>query len=176
MKQHLSAIRTLALAACVTLASTPTLPAASLFVPSLPAASSDVVTVQDSAKIIRRENRHDGGVWKRRPDRRGQIHREGRREAREAGRNNIYRPKVAPKYAYDAEGNFRVYDGNRPMRDDWHWSDDWRGWEDHGHWDDKGHWDDRHRHRPHQYKMNSFGYQQPSPALKQVLTAVPNGQ
>lgn len=197
MKQPLSAFRALALAAGVTLASTPMLAAAPLHVPQLTATSSDVVKVQDSAKIIRRDKPHDG-AWKKRPHHRGEVRRDGRREARD-GHNNIYRPKATPKYAYDAEGNFRVYDKNRPRRDgrwdgrwhdrrdDWRWSDDWRRWEDHDrwdnaywddgghwddkHWDDKDHWDDKHRRRP--YKMNSFGYQQPSPALKQVLTAVP---
>jgi len=187
MKQPLSALRALALAAGVALASTPMLAAAPLHVPQSTATSSDVATVQDSAKIIRRDKPHDG-AWKKRPDHRGEVRREGRREARDGhGRNNIYKPKATPKYAYDAQGNFRVYDKNRPRRDhswndrrdDWRWSNDWRGWEDHGRWDDKGHWDDKgdwdekHRRRPHQYKMHSFGYQQPSPALKQVLTAVP---
>lgn len=184
MKQPLSALRALALAAGVTLASMPMLAAAPLHVPPLTAASSDVVKVQDSAKIIRRDKPHDG-AWKKRPDHRGELRREGRREARD-GRNDIYKPKATPKYAYDAQGNFRVYDNNRPrrdgrwhdQRDDWRWSNDWRGWEDQGRWDDKGgkwddgqRWDDKHRRRP--YKMNSFGYQQPSPALKRVLTAVP---
>jgi len=186
----------MALAAGVILASTPMLAAAPLHVPRLTAASSDVVTVQDSAKIIRRDKPHDG-AWKKRPHNRGELRREGRREARDGrdGRNNIYKPKATPKYAYDAQGNFTVYDGNRPRRDhrwrrdEWRWSNDWRGWEDRdrwddygdwddrghwddkGHWDDRGHWDDKHRRRP--YKMNSFGFQQPSPALKKVLTAVP---
>lgn len=182
MKQPLSALRALALAAGVTLASTPMLAAAPIHLLQLTATSSDVVKVQDSAKIIRRDKPHDG-AWKKRPDHRGELRREGRREARD-GRDNIYRPKATPKYAYDAQGNFRVYDKNRPRRDhrwhdrrdDWRWSNDWRRWEDHdrwddAYWDDNGHWDDKHRRRP--YKMNSFGYQQPSPALNQVLTAVP---
>lgn len=188
MKQPLSALRALALAAGVTMASTPMLTAAPLHIPQLIAASSDVVKVQSSTTIIRRDKPHDG-AWKKRPHDRGELRREGRREARDGqGRNNIYRPKSTPKYAYDAQGNFRVYDKNRPRRDhrwhdrrdDWRWSNDWRGWEDQGRWDDRGgkwddgqRWDDKHRRRPNQYNTYSFGYQQPSPALKKVLTAVP---
>jgi hypothetical protein len=187
MKQPLSAFRAVALAAGVTLVSTPMLAAAPIHVVASTATSSDVVKVQDSAKIIRRDKPHDG-AWKKRPDHRGEARREGRHEAHDGqGRNDIYRPRSTPKYAYDAQGNFRVYDENRPRRDhrwhdrrdDWRWANDWRGWEDHdrwddnGHWDDKGYWDDKHRRRPHQYKMHSFGYQQPSPALKKVLTAAP---
>jgi len=199
MKQPLPAFRALALAAGVILASTPMLAAAPLHVPQSTAASSDVVKVQSSTTIIRREKPHDG-AWKR-PDqrgevRRGDVRREGRREAREErnrqgrngqGRNDIYTPQATPKYAYDAQGRFTVYDGNVPRREhrwdgrrndrrrEWRWSNDWRGWDDgrwdDGRWDDKDRWDDGHR-RP-RYKMQSFGFQQPSPALKKVLTAVP---
>jgi hypothetical protein len=193
MKQPLSALRALALAAGVTFASTPMLAAAPLHVPQLVATSSDVAKVQSSTTIIRRDKPHDG-AWKKRPHNRGELRRDGRREAHDRhdgkGRNNIYKPRSTPKYAYDAQGNFRVYDNNRPRRDgrwddrrdDWRWSKDWRRWEDRdwwdeshwddGHWNDRAHWDDRHRRR-HEYKMNSFGFQQPSPALKKVLTAVP---
>jgi len=208
MTQPLPVFRALALAAGVTFASTSMLAAAPLHGSHPPATSTDVVKVQNSTTIIRRDKPHDG-AWKR-PDhrgearrgeaRRGDVRRDGRREARDEfnrrrngqGRNNIYKPNATPKYAYDAQGRFTVYDGNRPRRDgrrddrrdDWRWSNDWRGRDDHGRWDDGGQWvdkgwddwddkgwDDGHR-RP-RYKVESFGFQQPSPALRKVLTAIP---
>lgn len=155
MKKSLWNMQGLALAAGVALAAVAPAQAAPVFVPSMP--KPDVIRVQDSAKIVR-PDKHDGSAWKkRRHDR--EHRREYRKERRDHGsRANLYRPKSTPKYAYDAYGNFRVYDGKKR-------------WKDYDRWDDG--WDKKRKHR-RLYKMNSFGYQEPSPELKDVLTAVPD--
>ncbi len=183
MKQQWKTIRVSAFTAAIALTAAPAF-AAPFFVPGAPATLSDVIAVQDSAKIIRRDGVRENGVWKKRFEQ-----REARRELRRDrdARSNLYKPKSTPKYAYDADGNFRIYDGKKGDRDRWRrerWQDDrwddWRRWddrrwEDRGEWQDWDGWDKKHWHRP-RYKMNSFGYQQPSPALKQVLTATPDGE
>jgi hypothetical protein len=135
--------------------------AAPVLVPATVGAGSDVVRVQDSAKIIRREDSRHDGVWKKR-----RFHRE-RRDTRDHddGRDRLYRPKATQKYAYDAYGNFRVYDG-----------DGWDGgWDKRDRWDgDRWDWDKKKRKRPRIYKMNSLGHQEPSPGLKGILTTVPD--
>ena len=133
-----------------------------MFEPGAPTAQSDVVRVSDSAKIIHRGRlENGGGAWKKRRHHRERRH-EKRHDARDFdGRSKLYRPKETPKYAYDEYGNYRVYEGDR-----------WDG----GDWDrrDRRDWDEKRRKRPHIIKMNSFGYQEPSPELKDVLTAVPD--
>jgi hypothetical protein len=69
-----------------------------------------------------------------------------------------FRPRATPKYAYDAYGNYRTYDGD--------------GWDGKGHWDGWG--DKKRKHRPRIYKRHSFDFQGPSPALQNILTAVPD--
>ena len=137
-----------------------------MFEPGAPTAQSDVVRVSDSAKIIHRGRlENGGGAWKKRRHHRQKRH-ERRHDARDFdGRSKLYRPRETPKYAYDEYGNYRVYEGDR-------W--DGGGWD--GDWDrrDRRDWDKKRRKRPHIIKMNSFGYQEPSPELKDVLTAVPD--
>jgi hypothetical protein len=141
--------------------------AAPAFVQAAASAQSDIVRVQDS-KIIRREDSRHDGVWKKR-----RFHSEKRHERRHDahdfddfdGRAKLYRPKATPKYAYDAYGNLRIYDG-----------DGWDGgWDKRDRWDgDRWDWDKKKRKRPRIYKMNSLGYQEPSPGLKGILTTVPD--
>ena len=137
-----------------------------MFEPGAPTAQSDVVRVSDSAKIIHRGRlENGGGAWKKRRHHREKRH-EKRHDARDFdGRSKLYRPKETPKYAYDEYGNYRVYEGGG-------W--DGGGWD--GDWDrrDRRDWDKKRRKRPHIIKMNSFGYQEPSPELKDVLTAAPD--
>ena len=157
-------VRAAVLASAVAFTGTMPAAAAPIRVPSTPTVQSDVVRVVDSAKIIRRENsHHDGGAWKkRRHNRDGRKHdRDGREHAWDHNDGSRkFRPKATPKYAYDAYGNYRIYDGD--------------GWDDWNDWDASGDWDDNKRKkRPRIYKMNSFGIQEPSPALKDILTAVP---
>ena len=150
------------------------------FVPASPVVRSDVVPIVDS-KIVRRDKaHHDGRDWKKR-----RHHREFREAKRDRwrekahdhdGRAKLYRPRATPKYAYDAYGNYRVYDRGR--RDgDWdrwdRWDGDRRDW-DRRDWDRRD-WDDnKRRKRPRIYRMNSLGHQEPSPGLRGVLTAVPD--
>ena len=81
-------------------------------VPDAPAVRPDVVQVQNST-IIRRENsHHDGRAWKKR-----RHHRDAREHSREHARDHDdggrkFRPRATPKYAYDAYGNYRTYDGD----------------------------------------------------------------
>ena len=141
-----------------------------MFGPGAPTVRSDVVRVSDSARIIHRGRLdNDGGAWKKRRHHRQRRH-ERRHDARAFdGRSKLYRPRQTPKYAYDGYGNFRVYDGHRWDRDRW----DDGGWD--RDWDrrDIRDWDNKRRKRPH-IKMHSFGFQEPSPELKNVLTAVPD--
>ena len=132
-----------------------------MFEPGAPTAQSDVVRVSDSAKIIHRGRlENGGGAWKKRRHHREKRH-EKRHDARDFdGRSKLYRPKETPKYAYDEYGNYRVYEGDR-------WDGDWDR-------RDRRDWDKKRRKRPHIIKMNSFGYQEPSPELKDVLTAAPD--
>jgi len=126
------------------------------FVP--PGVQSDIIQIQNSV-VIRRDNpQHDSGAWKKR-----RHHRDAREHSREHARHRDdgarkFRPRATPKYAYDAYGNYRSYDGD--------------GWDDKNRWDGWG--DKKRRHRPRLYKLHSFGFQGPSPALKNVLTAVPD--
>jgi hypothetical protein len=153
--------KAIALAAVVAIAFIAPATAAPMFVSGAPTAQSDVIRVSDSAKIIHRGRlENDGGAWKKRRHYRERRH-EKRHDVRDFdGRSRLYRPKETPKYAYDEYGNYRVYDGD--------------GWD--GDWDrrDRRDWDKKRRKRPHIIKMNSFGYQEPSPELKDVLTAVPD--
>ena len=159
MGKPISNIQAVALLAGVALAGIMPAAAAPLFVPNTPTVQSDVVQVQDSAKIIRRESfHHDGrGGEKRHRDRRdGREFARDHRDHHDGHRQ--FRPRATPKYAYDAYGNYRTYDGN--------------GWDD---WDRRDGWDKKKRqHRPRIYKLHSFGVQEPSPALKDILTAVPD--
>ena len=144
--------------ACVGVAPAAAVP---IFAPGTPTVRSDVVQVGDSAKIIHRGRlENDSGAWKKR-----RFHREGRHEKRHEtrdfdGRARFYRPRATPKYAYDAHGNYRVYDGDG-------WDGDWNNRRDRWDWDKK-------RKRPRIVKMNSFGFQEPSPELRDILTAVPD--
>ncbi len=122
----------------------------------------------DNAKIIRRERRHrDGDGDKRRHRREGRAHA---RDHHDGARQ--FRPKATPKYAYDADGNYRVYDGNgwdgKGRGKSWDRRKNWYRWND---WND---WD--HKKRPRIHKLHSFGFQEPAPslALKDILTAVPD--
>ena len=141
-----------------------------IFGPGAPTVQSDVVRVSDSARIIHRGRLdNDGGAWKKRRHHREKRH-ENRRDARDFdGRSKLYRPKETPKYAYDEYGNFRVHDGERWDGERW----DRDGWD--RDWDrrDRRDWDRKRGKRPHIMK-NSFGYQEPSPGLKKVLTAAPD--
>ena len=143
-----------------------------MFEPGAPTAQSDVVRVRDSARTIHRGRlENGGGAWKKRRHHRQKRH-ERRHDARDFdGRPKLYRPRETPKYAYDGYGNYRVHDGNR--WDDGGWDGD--GWDrdwDRRDWDRRD-WDKKLWKRPHTMK-NSFGYREPSPALKDVLTAVPD--
>ena len=97
-----------------------------------------------NSKIVRRDKaHHDGRDWKKR-----RHHREFREAKRDRwrekahdhdGRAKLYRPRATPKYAYDAYGNYRVYDRGR--RDgDWDRWDRWDG--DRRDWDRRD-WDRR---------------------------------
>ena len=138
-----------------------------MFVPGAPTVRSDVVRVSDSARITRRGRlENGGGAWKKRRHHRERRH-ERRHDARDFdGRSKLYRPKETPKYAYDEYGNYRVYDGDR-------WDGDrWDGYGRDRDWDRRD-WGKKRWKRPHIMK-NSFGYREPSPGLKKVLTAVPD--
>ncbi len=160
MGKLLPGIAAFALATGVTFAVAAPVQAAPMFVPNRTATQPDVIKVLDgaSAKTVRREKSFDNdrGPWKKKIRR----HNDGGWEARDHrdGNRNIYRPKDTPKFAYDAYGNLRIYDRKR-----------WDGWDDDGR-----DWDKKRPKRPHIIKMHSFGIQQPSPALKDVLTAVPD--
>jgi len=155
-------MRIAALASAVALAGLTPAVAAPLFVPGTPVAQSGVIQVQDSAKIVRRDrfHRNDGGWKKKRLHFHDKRHRD--RDHDHDRRDGLHRPKDTPKFAYDADGNLRIFDRDRRWRDD--------GWHD---WDGRD-WDRKRRKRPHIIKMNSFGFQEPSPELKKVLTAVPD--
>lgn len=159
MGTPLSTARAAVLASAIAFVGVAPAAAAPLVMPNMQTVQSDIIQVRDSAKIIHRGRLdNDGGAWKKRRHYREKRH-EKRHQARDFdGRSNLYRPKATPKFAYDEYGNYRIYDGD--------------GWD--GDWDkrDRRDWDKK-RKRPHIIKMNSFGYQEPSPELKDVLTAVP---
>ena len=136
-----------------------------MFEPGAPTAQSDVVRVSNSAKIIHRGRlENGGGAWKKRRHHRQKRH-ERRHDARDFdGRSKLYRPRQTPKYAYDGYGNFRVHDGERWDGERWDRDRDRRG---------RRNWGEKRWKRPHIMK-NSFGYREPSPGLKKVLTAVPD--
>jgi hypothetical protein len=161
----LSTLRIAALASVVVwLGTTPTT-AAPTFVAGTPAVQPDVIQVGDGVqadtKIIRRDrwHRHDG-AWKNKR-RHFRERRHDDRDHDNDGRDRLYQPKATQKFAYDGYGNLRIYDGDGRDRD---W-DDWDGRD----WDKK-----KKRKRPRIYKMNSLGYQEPSPGLKGILTTVPD--
>jgi hypothetical protein len=159
MGTPLSTFRTAALASALGFVFLTPAGAAPLFVPQAAKAESDVVKVTDSMKVLRRKHfDHDADGH----DGRKRRHWDGRRDHARHDHDHDgwrrFRPKDTPKYAYDAFGNYRVYDG------EW---DDWDGRD----WKRKK----RKHHRPKIIKMNSFGYQDPPAALKEILTAVPGG-
>ena len=153
---HIAALAA-ALASAIAFAGMMPAAAAPAIVPDPPTARPDVVRVQNST-IVRRESSHrDGGTWKKR-----RHHRDSREHSREHARDHEdgdrkFRPRATPKYAYDAYGHYRTYDGDGWDRDQWDG------------WDKK-----KRNHRPWIYKRQSFDFQGPSPALKNVLTAVPH--
>jgi hypothetical protein len=163
MGTALFVLRIAALASAVAFAGTAPAVAVPKVVPGTPV-KSDIVKVgdgtrADSAKIIRRDRLHrDDGAWKKR--RHVRDRRDDRRDRDDDGRDWMYRPKATQKFAYDEYGNLRIYNGDGWDRD-WHDKDgrDWRK---------------QKRKRPRIVKMNSFGYREPSPELKDVLTAVPD--
>jgi hypothetical protein len=171
----LFALRTFALASAVALAGLTPAAAAPGFVQSRTTVQSDVVQVQESGKIVRRDRLHrdDGGVWKKK------RHFRDRRDARRDrdhdgwnhdgwdhdgrdldGRDWVYRPKATQKFAYDEYGNRRIYDGDG-------WDRDWRD-------NDGRDWRKQKRKRPRLYRMQSLGTEGPSPELRGILTTVPD--
>ena len=161
--------------------------AAPAFMPYAPAMQSGVVQVVDSV-IVRRDNR--------RRERDGDTRRH-RRENREHARHHddgvrSYAPRATRKHAYDADGNYRTYDGDG-WDDDGHWRGrnrgrDWRrwnGWDSRGDWNAGGDWNDwdrngwhdwDHKKAPRLYRRQSYSFQGtvPSPELRDILTAVPD--
>ena len=122
--------------------------------PNPPTVHPHVVQVQNSTIVRRERPQHDGVTWKKR-----RHHRDARREHARGhdGGAAKFRPRATPKYAYDAHGNYRIHDG------------------DHRDGRNRSHrWDGKHKHGPRIYKLRGFGFQEPSPALKNVLTAVPD--
>jgi len=167
MRKPLSHIRAAALASAAVFAAILQAYAAPKPSPDIAPARHDLVLVQD-ARIIHRDRSHADGAWKKRRHNDSGWRKEHRRDAgdRQRGRDRLggpYRPRATPKFAYGADGNLRIYDGRR--RDD-------RGWD---HRDGWGHGDDwnRKRKRPYITRMNSFGVQDPSLELRDILTAVP---
>jgi hypothetical protein len=156
MGTQLWSLRSAVLASAVAFAGVTPAAAVPAFVP--PEVQSDIIQIQSSV-IIRRDNpEHDGGAWKkRRHHREGREHSRGHARHRDDGARK-FRPRATPKYAYDAYGNYRTYDGD--------------GWDGNGHWDGWG--DNKRKHRPRIYKRHSFDFQGPSPALQNILTAVPD--
>jgi hypothetical protein len=154
------------LALAAGLATIAVVPASALpiLVPVAPAVRSDVVAVASSKVVRRHESAHDeGGVWKKRRHLRDAVrperhHRRVHKGERHGGHGNdwIYRPQATPKRAYDAYGNFRVYDDD--------------GWESHRKWDK---WDHGKRKHPRVLRRMSTSTG-PSPELKEILTAVPD--
>lgn len=170
MGTPLSALRVAALASVAAWLGAAPAAAAPKLVPGMPAVQPGIVLVDDgigadSAKIIRRDrlHRNDGGAWKKKRPHFREKRRDGRDHDNDHdfdGRYDLYKPKATQKFAYDEYGNLRVYDGDGWDRD----------------WDDRDgrDWDKKKRKRPRIYKMNSLGFQQPSPGLKGILTTVPD--
>ena len=135
METPLLKLRAAALASALAWAGIVPAAAAPTFIPYAPNVQSDVVeVVENSVTIIRRERRHRDG---------GRDMRRHRRESREHARRHDdgarqFRPRATRKYAYDADGNYRVYDGNgwedkgrgkgRDRRRNWHRWNDWNDW------------------------------------------------
>ena len=171
MRKTLSHIRAAALASAVACAAVVQADAQPRLSPRIATVQSEVVLVVDSA-IVRREKPHHDGVWKKRRHHERGRHHENRRDARNWDNDGgAYRPRATPKYAYDADGNLRIYDGRRWDRRDWDGRGRWhRGNDD---WDTK-----KRPHRPRIIRMNSFDVRNPPPppppALKDILTAVPD--
>jgi hypothetical protein len=136
--------------------------------PGTPWSMSDVVPVVNSKTVRRDGSHHEGGAWKKRRHR--HDHRDGARAERRHhrslraerrhhdGRARLYRPRATPKYAYDAYGNRRVYDG-----DGWNGDDRWEGRRD-----------GKRRHRVRRIDDYDFGYREPSRELRKILTTVPD--
>jgi hypothetical protein len=171
MRMPLSTLRVAALASVVAWFGTTPTTAAPKFVPGTLAVQPDIIKVDDrvqidSARIIRRDrlHRHDGAWGNKRRHFRERRHDD--RDHDNDGRDRLYQPKATQKFAYDGYGNLRIYDGDGWGRD-WDERDRWHG--DRRDWDEK-----KRRKRPRIYKMNSLGYQEPSPGLKGILTTVPD--
>jgi hypothetical protein len=167
MSTFLSNIHALALGAGVAFAGLTPAAASPLVVPDRPAMQTGVIQVQDSATVIRRKDAHHDSVWKK-----NRHHREDREARRDRwrdvhdhdGRGRQFRPKATPKYAYDAYGNLRVYDGKR-------WDD--RDWDRH---DGRRRGDDwyKREHGPRIYKLRKSTVQGVPSVLDDILTAVPD--
>lgn len=135
------------------------------FIPIAPSVVSDVLPVVSSKTVRRHESaHHEGGVWKKRRDHRDAArperqHRKIQKAERRGGSGGdwIYRPRATPKYAYDAYGNFRVYDDH--------------GWERHRKWD---RWDHGKRKHHRRVLRKTSSSTVPSPELKKILTAMPD--
>lgn len=174
MIRFLSNMQVLALGAGVALAGLTPVSAAPLFVPGQPAMQSDVIRVQDNAVVIRRKEAHHDSVWKKR-----RHHFRERRELRDRdrhdahdfdGRGRQFRPKATPKYAYDAYGNLRVYDGKRWDDRDWDHRDGRRRGND---WDDDWHeW--KRKKGPRIYTFRGTNVEDVPSSLDDILTAVPD--
>jgi hypothetical protein len=174
MSTFLSNIHALALGAGVAFAGLTPAVASSLVVPSRSAMQTGVIQVLDSATVvIRRKDAHHDSVWKKR-----RHHRQDREARRDRwrdvhdhdGRGRQFRPRATPKYAYDADGNLRVYDGKRWDNRDWDRHDGWRRGDDWRHGDD---WYKR-EHGPRIYKLRKSTVQGVPSVLDDILTAVPD--
>lgn len=174
MSEFLSNVRVLALGAGVAIAGLTPAAASPLFVPTPAQARSDVLLVQDSATVVRRKEAHHDGGWKKR-----RHHREIREARRDRwrdhmhdhdGRGRQFRPKATPKYAYDAYGNLRVYDGKRWDDRDWDHRDGWDRGDD---WNPEGGWY-KGEHGPRIYRLRRYQTGDVPPSeLDDILTAVP---
>ncbi|MEW9807329.1 hypothetical protein ABUE31_15150 [Mesorhizobium sp. ZMM04-5] len=122
-----------------------------------------------SSTIVRRDGAQDGGgAWKKRRHRRNHHDGEGagrgyRGDSHSARRGDdsrakLYRPRATQKFAYDAYGNLRVYDG-----DGWDADDNRRGRHS-----------AEHRHRQPRIEYRGPGYRKPSRELRRILTTVPD--
>lgn len=151
-------VSAITLAAGLAVAGVASTQAAPGFIPAPVSVRSNVVQAQVDGKVIRRDRFHrDGSAFKKR-----HHHRQGREGARERdSRAGLYRPKATPKFAYDADGSFRIHDSNRRWEHD-RW-DDWDGRD----------WHKKKQKRPQIYR-NSLSHQDLSPELRGILTAVPD--
>lgn len=168
MRNFLSGFRVLVLGAGVALASQA--PATPLVAPEGLAVRPDVIRVQESSNVVRRKEAHHDGNWKKRRhdyrERRDVRDRDRHDDARDFdGRGRHFRPKATPKYAYDAYGNLRVYDGNRRR--------DYRGWDHRDGWHRGDEWRER-KPGPRIYKFREYKVEDVPSALDDILTAVPD--